>query len=199
MVIVIACYVLRIKIYLVFDFDINFVFAFKLINHFIFEFCDLDVFLKKFQQPILVEEFVDGRELHVTVLERNGEPWVLPPAEVVFEKRAGWRPILSYEGKWDEKSKEYKMSHMELANLNSNIKNQITDIAKKCYRELGGRDYPRIDMRIRGGEIFVLEINNNPGIDYDIESGIGVSARAAGLSWEDLLKHIVENARRRFK
>ncbi|SRR3989344_1984510 len=154
--------------------------------------------LGKYQEPVLVEEFIDGRELHVTVLEKDGQPWVLPPAEVVFEKKAGWKPILSYEGKWDEKSAEYKMSHMELAGLNLKVKDQILNTADECYRKLGGRDYPRIDMRIRGVEVFVLEINNNPGIDYDIESGIGMSARAVGLSWEDLLRHIVENARRRW-
>src|SRR3989344_9200078 len=117
--------------------------------------------MEKYKQPVLVEEYIDGRELHVTILEKNGEPWVLPPAEVIYEKKVG-------------------------------------RIAKKCYLELGGRDYPRLDLRIRDNEIFVLEINNNPGIDYDVESGIGVSARAVSLNWEDLLKHIVENAWRRF-
>lgn len=154
--------------------------------------------MEKHKQPVLVEEFIEGRELQVTILEKNGRPWVLPAAEVVFAKKAGWKPILSYEGKWEEKSDEYKMSSMQLAELRGDMRNGIGEIAKKCYVKLGGRDYPRVDMRLRGDEIFVLEINNNPGIDYDTESGIGVSARAVNLSWEDLLKHIVENAYKRF-
>lgn len=154
--------------------------------------------LEKYNQPVLAEEFIDGRELQVTILEKNGEPWVLPAAEVVFAKKSGWKPILSYEGKWDEKSDEYKLSRMELAKLDKRLEIEIEKIAKDCYLKLGGRDYPRVDMRVRIDEIFVLEINNNPGIDYDIQSGIGVSARAVNLSWEDLLKHIVENAYKRF-
>jgi len=154
--------------------------------------------IEKYKQPVLAEEFIDGRELQVTILEKNGEPWVLPAAEVVFAKKIGWKPILSYEGKWEEKSDEYGLSKMQLAELKGEIRNDIEEIAKKCYVRLGGRDYPRVDMRLRDDEIFALEINNNPGIDYDIESGIGVSARAVNLSWEDLLKHIVENAYTRF-
>lgn len=154
--------------------------------------------LEKYKQPVLAEEFINGRELQVTILEKNGQPWVLPAAEVVFANKAGWKPILSYEGKWEEKSDEYKLSNMQLADLKGEMRNEIEEIAKECYVKLGGRDYPRVDMRLRDDEIFVLEINNNPGIDYDIESGIGVSARAVNLSWEDLLKHIVENAYKRF-
>src|SRR3989344_8954096 len=146
--------------------------------------------LGKYKQPVLAEEFIDGRELHVTILDKRGQPWVLPPAEVVFVKKAGFRPILSYEGKWDEKSEEYKLSNMELAKLDPDIGSLVEDIAKECYRKLGGKDYPRVDMRVRGDEVFALEINNNPGIDYDAQSGIGVSARAVGLSWEGLLKYI---------
>ena len=123
---------------------------------------------------------------------------MLPAAEVVFVKKHGWSPILSYEGKWNEKSDEYKLSSMQLAELDSRIEEEAREIAARCYERLGGRDYPRVDMRVRGDEVFVLEINNNPGIDYDIQSGIGVSARFVNLSWEDLLKHIVENAYGRF-
>lgn len=149
---------------------------------------------KEFGNQPIVEEYIDGRELHVTILENSGKPWVLPPAEVVFQQKPGWRPILSYAGKWDESSDEYPLSRMELADLDSKVKSRITKIAEICYKKLGGRDYPRLDIRLRGEEIFVLEINNNPGIDYDVLSGIGVSARAVGLTWSGLLNHIVENA-----
>jgi len=151
---------------------------------------------EKYNQPVIAEEFIEGRELHVTILEKNGRPWVLPPAEVVFEKPGA---VLSYEMKWNEKSPEYTQAHMEPAVLNSKLKTQISKLAQKCYLKLGGRDYPRLDMRIRGEEVFVLEINNNPGLDFDLDSGMGVSARLAGFtSYGKLLKHIVENAYSRF-
>ena len=150
----------------------------------------------KYKQPVIAEEFIQGRELHVTVLEKNGRPWVLPPAEVIFEKPGA---VLSYEMKWNAKSPEYTQAHMEPAILNSNLKSQISKIAKTCYVKLGGRDYPRLDMRVRGSEVFVLEINNNPGLDFDTDAGMGVSARLAGFkTYSGLLKHIVENAYLRF-
>ena len=151
---------------------------------------------KKYNQPVIAEEFIDGRELHVTILEKNGRPWVLPPAEVMFEKPGA---VLSYEMKWNEKSPEYTQAHMEPARLDKNLELRIKKIAKQAYIKLGGRDYPRLDMRIRGSEVFVLEINNNPGLDFDTDAGMGVSARLAGFkTYNELLKHIVENAYLRF-
>ncbi len=151
---------------------------------------------EKYKQPVIAEEFIEGRELQVTILERNGRPWVLPAAEVVFDKPGA---VLSYEMKWVEKSPEYSESHMVVAALNSKLKTQISKLAEKCYAKLGGRDYPRLDLRIRGEEIFVLEINNNPGLDWELDSGMGVSARLAGFkTYGELLGHIVENAYSRF-
>jgi len=103
------------------------------------------------------------------------------------------------EMKWVEESPEYDQAGMEPAVLNSNLKSQISKVAQTCYLKLGGRDYPRLDLRVRGGEIFVLEINNNPGVDWDIDSGMGMSARLAGFkTYGELLTHIVENAYLRF-
>jgi len=152
---------------------------------------------EKYNQPVISEEFIDGRELQVTILEKNGQPWVLPVAEVIFDKP---KAVLSYEMKWVEKSPEYNLARMEPAKLDQRLETEIEKIAKKCYLKLGGRDYPRLDLRVRGEEIFVLEINNNPGLDWDLDSGMGISARLAGFkSYGELLSHIVENAYSRFK
>ncbi len=151
---------------------------------------------EKYNQPVIAEEFIDGRELQVTILEKNGRPWVLPAAEIFFDKP---RAVLSYEMKWVEKSPEYNQARMEPARLDQRLETKIEKIAKKCYLKLGGRDYPRLDLRVRGGEIFVLEINNNPGVDWDIDAGMGISARLAGFkTYGELLTHIVENAYLRF-
>jgi D-alanine-D-alanine ligase len=154
--------------------------------------------LERFAQPIIAEEYIAGRELHVTVLEKNGQPWVLPLAEVAFSSHPDFLPILTYDAKWKEKTSEYQLSKMVVADVPVGVKKSVEKIASTAYRKMGGRDYPRLDMRLRGEEIWVLEINNNPGIDYDQLSGIGVSARAAGMTYEELLKHVVENAYLRF-
>lgn len=150
--------------------------------------------IAEFSEPVLVEEFIEGRELHVTVLEKNGKPWVLPIAEVVFNSEENFAPVLTYDGKWNEHSPEYAKSFMQLADLEPKIKEKVTQIAARAYSNLGGRDYPRLDMRLRGSEVFVLEINNNPGIDFEEDSGFGLSGKTAGFTYEGILSHILESA-----
>ena len=155
--------------------------------------------LDEYKQPVLVEEFIEGIEAHVTVLERRGRPWVLPIATFEYEKKSGYWPVMSYEAKWKKGSWEGKMSHWIKQELASELRKKIENIAVKCYAKLGGRDYPRLDMRIRGEEVLVLEINNNPGLDFDEQVGIGRSARMVGFSFGKLLDHIVKNELYRWK
>lgn len=146
--------------------------------------------LDKYMQPVLVEEFIEGDEAHVTVLEKNGRPWVLPPAVMRYKKAPGYWPILSYEAKWEEDNWEAEMSEW-LEKVDPRAERELVRVARLTYEMLGGRSYPRVDARIKAGRVYVLEINNNPGIDFDEGSGITWSARKAGLTWEGLLQNIV--------
>jgi D-alanine-D-alanine ligase len=150
--------------------------------------------IKTFKQPIVTEEFIDGREFHVTVLEKNKMPWMLPPAEVVFSEVKNFNHLLSYSGKWMENSWEWSLSTMKLADIDDQLVEKIKKVCEDAYVKFDGKDYPRFDIRYNGENFFVLEINNNPGIDYALNSGIGISARAARLSETEFVKHIVENA-----
>ncbi len=149
---------------------------------------------ERFKQPILNEEYIDGREMQVTVFEKNGKPWVLPPAEIVFKKIPGVNNILTYDAKWDEKSEDYTRSDIGVVKVDEQLQKEIEEVCTRVYQEMDGRDYPRVDMRIKDGKIYVLEINNNPGMGFDTESGIGLSARAVGFNYATMLTHIVENA-----
>jgi D-alanine-D-alanine ligase len=145
-----------------------------------------------YKQPILIEEYIDGLEAHVTVLEKNGEPWVLPPAVIEWKKTEGYKAILTYEAKWKDDSVEANLSEWAADDrLSKDVQTKIRDLAGVTFQKLGGRSYSRIDMRIRGEEVLVLEINNNPGIDFHPESGIAHSASKAGLEWLGLLQNIV--------
>ena len=65
----------------------------------------------EFNQPALIEEFIQGREFNVSLLELNGELTVLPVAELIFKKTKACIPnICSYDGKWKEGSDEYQLS-----------------------------------------------------------------------------------------
>jgi len=155
--------------------------------------------VEKYGQPVLVEEYIEGRELHVTVFEKRGRPWVLPAAEVVFEKAEGFVPVLSYSGKWQKETSEYSLSTARLAQLDDRLTERLKRIAQRCYRQLRGRDYTRLDVRIRGEQIWVLEMNHNPGLDFYEDGDVGVAARAAGFeSYAQVVKYLAENAYRRW-
>lgn len=145
----------------------------------------------KYDMPILVEEFIDGDEVHVSVLGKAGVPWVLPPDRIVFDKSG--KSILSHNAKWEDG----KMNSVwgEFEEYSSDLKQKIIKSSEVCFVGLGGRSYSRVDIRVRGQEYFVLEINNNPGIDWDDDNALCHSAKKAGfVDFKSLLMHIVNDA-----
>jgi D-alanine-D-alanine ligase len=128
--------------------------------------------LEKFGGPVIVEQFVSGREFHVNLIESPGlEPGspeliVVPPAEVEFdavEGRSLW-PIYSYSAKWDEESIEYKSRPIRTAlTLPDPLNSRITEVCCAAYRLMGMQDYGRVDVRLTADDqIFVIEVNPNP-------------------------------------
>lgn len=146
----------------------------------------------RYDMPILVEEFIEGDEVHVAVLGKDGSPWVLPPDRIVFEK-TGKESILSHGAKWDDGKMNSVWGEFEKYPIG--LKQRIINISEQCFIGLGGRSYSRVDIRVRGNEFFVLEINNNPGIDWDDDNALCHSAKKAGfVDFKSLLMHIVNDA-----
>lgn len=155
-------------------------------------------FLNFYQQPILAEEYIEGREIAVTVLEDKLRPRVLAPVEVAFTGCGDGRPIYTYETKWQDKGSEFNGVRVSLAQLPERVGKRIDSIAKRVYMHLGGRDYPRLDIRLRGEEIFVLEVNNNPEIDFTFQGSLRVGVESAGMSYIQFLEHVMRNVIYRF-
>lgn len=154
----------------------------------------VDRILSEFKQPALVEEFIAGRELGVSVLG-NGNPRVLPIEEMDFSGLPDrYRGILTFESKWEPLSEIFHMGRLVCpAELPEPVEQEALDIALRTYQALGCRDYARIDMRLdKDNRLFVLEVNPNP----DLTEGVAfmASAKAAGLSFADTLEVIVEEA-----
>lgn len=146
----------------------------------------------KYDMPILVEEFIDGDEVHVSVLDKDGSPWVLPPDRIVFES-PGKGSMLSHSAKWEDG--KMNSAWAEFEEYSESLKQKIIIASKNCYSGLGGRSYSRIDIRVRGEEFFVLEINNNPGIDWDDDNALCHSAKKVGFAdFKSLLLHIANDA-----
>ncbi|MCG6552368.1 MAG: ATP-grasp domain-containing protein [Candidatus Magnetominusculus sp. LBB02] len=147
------------------------------------------------KQPLLIEEFIEGREINVSIIER-GELEVFPIAEIVFENWPLNKPqIVNYNAKWRPATLEYVNTPRQFNPEGVNIK-AVRDIALCCWRLFGLRGYGRVDMRIdNSGNIYVIEVNANPCIAH--ESGYMSAAAEAGHTETDVIRMILEAAQNR--
>jgi len=148
------------------------------------------------RQPLLVEEFIDGREFHVAAWG-NGTVTVLPAAEMDYGAFTDIRDrLFTYEGKYVPGSRIYEGVEMRVpAPLDAAARAELERIVLATYRAAGCRDYGRIDLRLRDGVPFVIDVNPNP--DISPESGFIRSAARAGIAYEEVLFTLVEFALQR--
>ena len=152
--------------------------------------------VEKFQQPALVEDFIDGRELHVS-LWGNGEIHMLPPAEMEFSYfKDEHDRICSYEAKFVPESEQYQKINTVLpALLSEDELREVEEVCKATYRTIGCRDYARIDVRTRNGELYVIDIN--PNADISPDTSTVSAAEYAGYNYGEFGAKIVSFAARR--
>jgi len=149
-----------------------------------------------FEQPALVEEFIDGRELNVAVLATSADELVaLPVSEIVFGELP--RRIVGYEAKWMVDSPRYQATTPRCpADLPPALTAAAQAMALQAARALGLRDYGRIDLRVReDGAVFVLEANPNPDIGFD--SGFVRASAAGGRTHATVISGILARAAER--
>jgi D-alanine-D-alanine ligase len=149
---------------------------------------------RSYRQPALVEEYIAGRELNVSVIG-NERPQVLPISEIDFSTMpAGLPKICSYAAKWLDGSNEFAHTQpLCPADLPADVRERVNTVALQSYRLLDCRDYARVDIRLSTrGVPYVLEINANPDISPD--AGMVRSALAAGFSYNSFISRIAEVA-----
>lgn len=149
-----------------------------------------------YNQDVIVEEYIDGRELNIAVLGNN----VLPVSEINFRGLPKELPrIVTYDSKWIEESVYYKNTKPVCpALLNERTRNKLNSIAIAAFDALECRDYARVDIRLSKQNVpNVIEVNPNPDISTD--SGFSRAAAAAGISHKELLNTIANFALTRKK
>jgi D-alanine-D-alanine ligase len=147
-----------------------------------------------YRQGALVEEFIEGRDLNAAILG-NGPFEVLPLSEIRFQPGLK-HTIVSYDGKWLEDSPEYARTEPVCpAPLKAKEEILVKDAALRAYKILECRDYARVDIRLRDGVPYILEVNANP----DISPGAGLArvARVAGSPYPRLVDRILQMALKR--
>lgn len=145
-----------------------------------------------YKQPALVEEYIDGREINVAVLGNGDEIEILPLSEIIFDFDGDTPKIVSFDAKWVENSPLFKGTKGKCpADVPKKIREKIIALAKRSFLAMGCADYARVDFRIRGEEVFVLEVNPNPCIN-PCGAGFINSGIAAGYNYASLMNKIVE-------
>jgi len=152
--------------------------------------------ISQYHQPALVEQYIEGREIYVSLLGRPGDtPEVLPFYEIDFSGLPADRPrIVSFEGKWVEGSVEYEGTKPVLCELPAPLRERVGEAARGAFEALELRDYGRVDIRLHAdGTPYVIDVNPNCDLSHQA-GGFAKAARAAGLTYDDVAFRILDLA-----
>ena len=150
------------------------------------------VIFDEFDQPVLAEQFIEGREINVGLLGNN-PPEALPPVELLFGE--GGPGIYTYEDKTGRSGR--KVSHACPAPISEELTKRAKEIAVGAFQALGISDCARVDMRLNAdGELFILEVNSLPSLGE--HGSYLVGAAAVGLDFEKFVNRLVEVASARY-
>jgi D-alanine-D-alanine ligase len=155
--------------------------------------------LENYRQPVLVEEFLPGKEFTCAVLGNGADATVLPIVGMNFETLPeGALPIYSFDAKfvWDRPEKPLDIFECP-ARITTELQASIERVTLDAFRVLGCRDWARIDVRLdTAGRPNILEVNPLPGIlpDPAENSCLPKAARAAGIGYEELIQSCLKFA-----
>jgi D-alanine-D-alanine ligase len=147
-----------------------------------------------YDQPALVEEYIEGRELNVAIMG-NKRPIVLPISEIDFSGLpADYPKIVTYNAKWMQGTSEFVGTVGTCpADISTDLEKKLKELSLKAYRIIGCRDYARVDIRLTNdNQPYIIEVNPNPDISDD--AGFARSVRKYGLTFEQVVERIVEYA-----
>jgi len=150
-----------------------------------------------FDSPVLIEEYIEGREMYVGVIG-NDKPEALPVIELDLSKLPEGTPrIAAAEVKWGKGTKAYRDTKSAVAtDLAEDAVAKLQQTAMAAYQALELRDYGRVDMRLQpDGQVQVIEVNPNPWLSSRAE--FAMAARKSGRTYPQLVEEIVDLAQAR--
>jgi len=157
-----------------------------------------------YNQPSLVEEFLDGKEFTIAMLGNGDNVKVLPIVEINLDSvPEGFNKIYSYEVKWFFDTRESKLDIFKCpAEIDQKLYSSIEKLCKDAFKVLRIRDWARIDVRLDKENIpHIVEINPLPGIlpDPADNSCYPKAARAVGLDYNAMINAVLNEAVSRTK
>jgi D-alanine-D-alanine ligase len=134
----------------------------------------------KYGTKIIIEAYISGREITVSIL--NEKP--LPIVEIIPK-----HGLYDYECKYSDGMSRYEAP----ANMEDELTKKIQEISLKAHQILGCSSYSRVDLRLtENGKPFILEVNTLPGMTGT--SLVPKAAKAAGMTFEELVEAILQSA-----
>ncbi len=146
---------------------------------------------EKFDNDVIAEEYIEGRELYVSILG-NHRLQVFPIRELVFKEVPPDEPkIATYKAKWDEEyRKRWGLQNQFAEGLDPAVVANIERVCKRIYHRLTIDGYARLDLRLTPkNEVYFIEANPNPILAADED--FAESAMKAGLTYPQLIDRII--------
>ncbi len=145
------------------------------------------------EKDSFVESYIDGREFNISILEGKNGPEVLPHGEIKFVDYHDKIKVVGYRAKWDSDSFEYHHTNrtFDFSEEDKTLLEKLSNISVACWNLFKLSGYGRVDFRVdNSGTPWVLEVNINPCLSPD--AGFIAAAQRAGLSFNDVIKRIVD-------
>lgn len=155
--------------------------------------------LAEFNRPVLIEEFIEGDEVDVSIMGNEERVKVLPLSRSLFnEMPEGFWGIYPFKAKWAEDPVYDKIKVERPAKYSQKLTALISEICLDAYNIVDCHDYARIEVRVdRLGNPYVLEINPNPSINRG--DCVPNCAEMIGLKYEDFIEDILKEAISRYQ
>jgi D-alanine-D-alanine ligase len=154
---------------------------------------------EKFDSDVIAEEYIEGRELYVSMLGTN-RVQAFPIRELVFKEVPPDEPkMATYKAKWDENyRKRWGLQNQFAEGLDPAVERNILRLCKRIYRLLTIDGYARLDLRLTAdNQVYFIEANPNPILAADED--FALSAAKAGLAYPKLIDRILRLGHQTFR
>lgn len=155
--------------------------------------------LEKYNRPVLIEEFIEGDEVDVSIMGNESRVKVLPLSRSIFDDlpKGTWG-IYPFQAKWESESVYEKIRVERPAKYSQKLSALISEICLDAYRLFDCHDYARIEVRVdKMGNPYILEINPNPSInDGDC---VPACAEVIGQNYADFIEEIMKECILRYR
>ena len=138
----------------------------------------------KYNDDVLIEEFIDGFFVTVGVLEKDGKAFATEILEI--RPKTEW---YDFEAKYTSGMSDFICP----ANLSKDVTERVKEVAVKAFETAGCRGVSRIDFMMMDDIPYLLEINTSPGMTAT--SDLPAQSAAMGINYDELVQIILNSAR----